>query len=106
MRCTVFKRCELFQDVICRRDYDERVVASFSNQIQSEYYDGNISVSIEGIELEHFSALPKIGINSTTPTRQRHPVFHSFLYDDRKQYSDTTNAHSKSLISLLKDKKL
>ena len=32
-----------------RRDYAERVVASFANQIQSEYYDGNRSVSIEGI---------------------------------------------------------
>ena len=38
MRRTSFKRRELFQDVLCRRDYDERVVARFSNQIQSEYY--------------------------------------------------------------------
>ena len=36
MRRTAFKRCELFQDVLCRRDYAERVVASFANQIQSE----------------------------------------------------------------------
>ena len=35
MRRTAFKRCELFQDVICRRDYDDRVVASFTNQIKS-----------------------------------------------------------------------
>ena len=33
-RKTAFKRREVFQDVLCRRDYDERVVASFSNQIQ------------------------------------------------------------------------
>ena len=46
MRCTAFKRHEFFQDVLCRRDYAERVVASFANQIQSEYYGGNISVSI------------------------------------------------------------
>ena len=32
-------------------DYAERLVARFSNQIQSEYFDGNISVSIEGITL-------------------------------------------------------
>ena len=32
---TVFKRRELFQDLLCFRDYAERVVASFSNQIQS-----------------------------------------------------------------------
>ena len=46
LRRTAFKRRELFQDVIFRRDYAERVVASFANQIQSEYYGGNRSVSI------------------------------------------------------------
>ena len=29
-----FKRCESFQDVFCHCDYADRVVASFSNQIQ------------------------------------------------------------------------
>ena len=46
MRCTAFKQRELFQDVLCRRDNAERVVASFANQIQSKYYGGNRSVSI------------------------------------------------------------
>ena len=36
MRHTSFKPRELFQDVLCRCDYAERVVASFANQIQSE----------------------------------------------------------------------
>ena len=63
MRRTSFKRRELFQDVLCRRDYAERVVAIFANQIQSEHYGGNRSVSIEGITLEHFIAVPKTGIN-------------------------------------------
>ena len=31
-----FKKSELFQYVLCCRDYAERVVAIFSNQIQSE----------------------------------------------------------------------
>ena len=35
MRHTAFKRCELFQDVLWHRDYAERVVARFANQIQS-----------------------------------------------------------------------
>ena len=35
MRHTAFKRRELFQYVLCRRDYSERVVASFSNKTQS-----------------------------------------------------------------------
>ena len=84
MRRTAFKRRGLFQDVLCFRDYDERVVAIFAKQIQSEYYGVNRSVSIEGILLEHFIELPKTYINSTTPSRQRHAVFHSFLSDDSK----------------------
>ena len=55
-------------------------------------------MSIEGISLEQFSALPKEDINSTTPSRQRHAVFHSFLSDYSKQDADTTTVHSKSLI--------
>ena len=35
MQCTSFKRRELFQDVLCRRYYDERVVSSFANRIKS-----------------------------------------------------------------------
>ena len=58
-RRTAFKRRETFQDVLCCRDYAQMVVAIFPNQIQSEYYATNRSVSIEGIALEHFSALPK-----------------------------------------------
>ena len=60
---TAFKQHELFRDILCRRDYAERVVASFTRQIQSERYGVTISVYIEGIELEHFSALPKANIN-------------------------------------------
>ena len=102
MRRTDFKRRELFQYFLCRCDYDERVVAIFAHQIQSEYYGVNISVSIEGILLEPFSTLPQPNINSTTPSNQRHSVFYSFLSDDSKQYAATTTAHSKHLISFLK----
>ena len=78
LRRTAFKRRELFQDVLYRRDYAERVVASFANQIQYEYYGGNRSVSIKGITLEHFSAAPQADINSSSFSRPRHAVFHSF----------------------------
>ena len=63
LRRIAFKRRELFQDVLCRRDYAERLVASFAKQIQYEYYGGNRSVSIEVIALEHFSAAPQSDIN-------------------------------------------
>ena len=75
---TALKWRKLFQDVICCRDYYERRVARFYHQIQLEYYGGNRSVSIEGIVLEHFSALSNVYINSTTPPCQCHTVFHSF----------------------------
>ena len=63
-------------------------------------------MSIEGIVLEHFSTLPKTDINTTTPSRHRHAVFDYFLSGDIKQDAATTTAHMKSLISLLKDKKV
>ena len=34
IRGTAFKRRESFQDVLCRRDYAERVVSSFANKSQ------------------------------------------------------------------------
>ena len=75
---TAFKLRESFQDALCCRDYAERLVASFPHQIQSEYYGGNISVSIEVIALEHFSELFKTGINASTKSCPRHAVFHTF----------------------------
>ena len=63
-------------------------------------------MSVEGIVLETFSALPKADINSTTPSHQSHAMFHSFLSYDRKQYAATTTAHRKRLISFLKDKEV
>ena len=106
MRRTAFKRRELFQDVLCCCDYAERVVASFTNQIQSEYHGGNRSVSIEGITLEHFSAATQADINSSTLSRPWHAVFHSFLSDNSKQDAATTTTHSKRLISLLNNKQV
>ena len=45
MRSTDFKRRELFQDVLCRRYYAERLVARFANQIKSEYCGAVIKCS-------------------------------------------------------------
>ena len=78
MRRTAFKKRKLFQGVLCRRDYAEGAFSRFSHQIQLAYYGGNISLSIEGIALEHFSELPQTNINSTIPSRKRHDVFHYF----------------------------
>ena len=56
---TVFKCPKSFQVVLFFRYYSERIVSSFAHQIQSEYYGGNRSVSIEVIALESISALPQ-----------------------------------------------
>ena len=63
-------------------------------------------MSIEGIALEHFSAAPQADINSSTLSLPRHAVFHSFLSDDSKQDAATTTAHSKRLISFIKNKQV
>ena len=91
--------------MLCRCAYAEMVVASFYNQIQSEYYGGNVSVYIEGIALENFSELPQTEIKSSTKPCPLHAVFHSFLSDDSKQDDATNNAHSNRLIKLLKIQK-
>ena len=98
-----FKRRESFQDVLCCRDYDDCVVASFAHKIQPEFYGGNRSVSIEGILLDHFNELPQTEINASKKSCPRHAVF-NFFPDDRKQDSATTTAHVKYLIELLKNK--
>ena len=36
MRHKAFKRHEIFQYVLCHRDYSDRVVTNFANQIQSK----------------------------------------------------------------------
>ena len=60
-------------------------------------------MSTEGIELEHFSALPKADINSTTTSCQRYAVFNYYLSNYSKYDAATTTENSKPLISLLKD---
>ena len=52
-------------------------------------------MSIEGIEMEYFSALPQTVIKASTKSCPRHAVFHSFLYDDSKQDAATTTSHRK-----------
>ena len=63
-------------------------------------------MSIEGIASEHFSAAPQAYINTSSLTCPRRAVFHSFLSDDSKQDAATNTAHSKRLISLLKNEKV
>ena len=55
------------------------MVASFEHQIQSKCYDGNIFVSIEGIELNDFIDTKHTLPLSATQSCTHHAVFHSFF---------------------------
>ena len=101
---TAFKCRKSLQDVLCCSDYAERVIAISPHKIQSEYYGGNISVSIEGITLEHFNSLPQKEINTSTKPCPCNELFHFVLLDDSKQDDATTNEHRKRFIELLKNK--
>ena len=72
------KNCRQNKYVLCCRYYDERLVASFVHQMQSEYYCGNRSMFIEGIALEHFGEKARPETATTPQARTRHAVFHSF----------------------------
>ena len=61
-------------------------------------------MSIEGIDLEHFCATDQGKYSSHLYSCTHHAVFHLFIYDNRKQYADTTDSHSKLIIEMLKNK--
>ena len=63
-------------------------------------------MSIEGIALESFNALPYTEINLSTKSCPRHAMFHYFLLDEIKQDSANTTAQSKHFIGLLKERKV
>ena len=77
-----FKRCVAFHNALWHQDYEELVVSSFAHKIKSEYYGGNISVSIEDISLEQFSDSDQETASSTSHTIKFNAVFHSFLSDN------------------------
>ena len=94
-----FRHCGSFQNVLCNCDYIEQMVASFEHQIQSKCYDGNIFVSIEGIELNHFSDTKHTLPLSETQSCTHHAVFHSFFCDDRKKDAATIATHRKKSLN-------
>ena len=63
-------------------------------------------MSIEGIELEHFTTLSNSGINSLTKSCLLHSVFQYLFSDYSKQDAATTNSHIIFFIGLLKERKI
>ena len=70
------------------------MVASFAQQTQSKYHNGNIFLYIEEITLEKFSTSKQPSKLSALQSYTRHAVFHYFLYGDSKKYAGTTFGHS------------
>ena len=92
--CEEFKLQGKQHDVLCRSDYADTIVSSFSHQIKSEYYGGNRSVSIEGIVLENFSASNQSSSSFPYEAVSRQTVFNYFISDDSKQDAATTATSS------------
>ena len=65
-----------------------------------------MSVYIEVIALEHFSAPKHTEISGTTHARTRHAVFNLFMFNDRKQDSTITTSHRKHIIELLNQRNI
>ena len=101
-----FKHRSKQHGVLCRHDYADRIVSSFSNKIQPGYYDGNWYIPIEGIALEHFRASNKSSLSLKSDSVSRQAVFSSFLLDDNKQDAATEDSHSKHIIRLLQNRKV
>ena len=91
---------------MCFCDYSERMVASFAHQIQSEYYGGNMYVSIEVIPLEHFREPKNTETEGTPQAHTSNVVFHSLLSDDRKKGSSKNIAHKNCIVELLKQRNI
>ena len=64
MQRTAFKQRELFQDVLCGRDYADRLVASFAHQIQSKYYGAKYISVYRGYCIGTFWYITRGDINS------------------------------------------
>ena len=78
------------------------VVIMLRGQLQALLFKYNHNTMVEIYKclqrLLHWKILvhlPKVDINTTTPSRQLHEVFHYFLSDDSKQDAATTTAHIK-----------
>ena len=67
-----------YQDLTCCHEYEKGLVEIFSNQIQSEYFGGSMSVSMEVISLETFCVQKHLNLPSVKNNPSSHAVFHSF----------------------------
>ena len=82
------------------------MVSSFAHQIISEYYGANRYVYIEVIALDQFCALHQSMTLLASGHMSRQAVFQSFLSDDTKKDSITTEAHSKYIIEILQNREI
>ena len=74
--CEAFRHHAAFEYFLSYCDYAEKVVAIFSYQIKSWYYGVDISVSIEGVALDNFSASTQSLLLSAPKSRIGNSLFH------------------------------
>ena len=63
-----------------------------------------MSISIEGISLEHFSASHHSSPFLVSDHVSNHAVFYYYFSDDRKQDASTTSTHSNRIVELFQNR--
>jgi hypothetical protein len=96
-------------DISTRSDYAEKFGFEPDGQLQSEYYDNNRTLSMEGCCLDHFLPTENVmhhvenGGEYVSSPEDTNRVFHLHLSDSMFQNAATTTCHFTSLLELLFD---
>ena len=81
-------------DIMTRRDYAERLLAKFNEEIQSTHFGQGTTVSIEGCYVEFKTIDGAVSAH-----------FHSHMSDKSTQDAATTHAHLSVLLNKLSEEK-
>ena len=87
-RTAAFKAARL--DVMTRRDYAERLLAKFNNEIQCTHFGQSVTLLMEGCFVEF-----------VVENGNLHAHFHSHMADKSNQDAASTHAHMQVLLELL-----
>eukprot|EP00957_Ditylum_brightwellii_P104876 7993065-Ditylum_brightwellii.AAC.1 len=77
------------KDIKVRRDFADRLVASFLTESQSEHFGGNQTLSMKGPAMEYIDTS-----NNLIEQKILKGQFHPCLSDDSDQGAATTAAHT------------
>ena len=83
------------------RDYSERLVETFSTEIQSENFGGNNYLSIEGVALEYYKNNSDSTFLTNNTFDESIVELHSSLSDDSKKAASKNTSHITDIIDIL-----